>query len=140
MKSSVQATEKKASEFLKDISFKSSSLRLFVDLQKIAQNYETIKKETKTDIAAVVKANGYGMGVIPVSTAVYEAGCRKIFVATLAEGIQLRRHFPQNIQIYILNGFSEEDIPFIKEHKLIPVLHSLESFLLWKSYNTRGTR
>jgi alanine racemase len=44
-----------------------------------------------TQLMAVVKADAYGHGALPVARAALEAGASCFGVATLAEGVQLRR-------------------------------------------------
>lgn len=57
--------------------------------------FENIKKEVKrlpagTEMFAVVKANGYGHGAVPVAQAALAAGAAGFCVATLDEAIELR--------------------------------------------------
>lgn len=42
------------------------------------------------DVIAVVKANAYGHGVVPVSRALLEAGCSRLAVLTVSEAAELR--------------------------------------------------
>ena len=65
-----------------------SSSRLHINLQAIAHNYRVLDAHTghSTQTAAAVKANGYGLGMEAVSTALYQAGCRLFFTAQLDEG------------------------------------------------------
>ena len=44
-----------------------------------------------TELMAVVKADGYGHGALPVAKAALAGGARSFGVATLAEGVELRR-------------------------------------------------
>ena len=47
------------------------------------------------ELWAVVKANGYGHGAADVARAAVEAGAAALCVVTVAEGVELRRSFPQ---------------------------------------------
>jgi alanine racemase len=47
------------------------------------------------DCAAVVKANAYGLGLEPVSRALWMAGCTTFFVALPQEAFALRAHLPE---------------------------------------------
>ncbi|HEY2209045.1 MAG TPA: alanine racemase [Gaiellaceae bacterium] len=47
-----------------------------------------------SELWAVVKANGYGHGATDVARAALEAGATALCVATVAEGVDLRRHQP----------------------------------------------
>ena len=46
------------------------------------------------ELWAVVKANGYGHGATDVARAALEAGATALCVVTVAEGVELRREFP----------------------------------------------
>ncbi|HET9114979.1 MAG TPA: alanine racemase [Gaiellaceae bacterium] len=47
-----------------------------------------------SELWAVVKANGYGHGATDVARATLEAGASALCVVTVAEGVELRREFP----------------------------------------------
>ncbi len=44
-----------------------------INLSAITQNFKSIKSRTTADVLAVVKADAYGHGLIPVSKALEEA-------------------------------------------------------------------
>ncbi len=100
--------------------------KLTVNLSAIRANFCLLRaRHAKQNIAAVVKANAYGLGVAAVSAAIWDEGGREFFVATLEEAVELRGVLPQ-AKIYVFQGiFSGEEAEFTK-HRLIPVLNSLE--------------
>ena len=63
-----------------------------IDLGALNHNYQEIKKQLKPGVklCAVVKADAYGHGAVPVARAAVEAGAAYLAVATLSEGIELR--------------------------------------------------
>ena len=63
-----------------------------IDLDALAGNIEVLKGMVGPDVRlmAVVKANAYGHGAIPVTRAALEAGAEALGVATVDEGAQLR--------------------------------------------------
>lgn len=63
-----------------------------IDLGALAHNYREIKKQLKPGVrlCAVVKANAYGHGAVPVARAAVAAGASYLAVAALSEGIALR--------------------------------------------------
>ena len=63
-----------------------------VDLQAIKNNLTLIKSKTSAQVLAVVKADGYGHGLIPVSKAAIEAGADWLGTALLEEAIELRKN------------------------------------------------
>jgi alanine racemase len=60
-----------------------------VDLGAIRHNVRALKPP-EAELMAVVKANAYGHGDVPVATAALEAGARWLGVALVEEGIRLR--------------------------------------------------
>lgn len=81
--------------------------RLTVDLDALAQNYQQLNRLASDGAGAVVKANGYGLGAVPVAQRLLAEGCRRFFVATEQEGAQLRPELPQNAQIFVFSGEAE---------------------------------
>ena len=61
-----------------------------VDLNAIKANVEMLKKTSGTNLLAVVKADAYGHGLIPVAKAALDAGASYLGVALLEEAITLR--------------------------------------------------
>ena len=91
-----------------------------IDLGAIRRNAEAIKAYTGKRLIAVVKADAYGHGVVPVAKAL--RGIADMFaVATVEEGVKLRE---SNVREPILVLFSSlpEDAPQIVEHRLVPTL------------------
>lgn len=108
-----------------------NNLKLTVSLAAIRKNYAAICDFTKRKVAAVLKANAYGIGLEPVARTVYEEGCITFFVATVFEGVQLRKILGQKSEILILNSFHKKDLAAFKKHALSPVINTLQQFDLW---------
>ena len=85
------------------------------------------------DCAAVVKADAYGCGVEQVVPALFKAGCRTFFVASLAEARQVRVIAPQ-ATIYVLNGFAPGSAAAFAEIDTCPVIGSLAEFVEWDAF------
>lgn len=79
----------------------------------------------------MVKANAYGLGMAHVSKALRLAGCRSFFVATLSEGLELKRVLDDAADIYVLSGLYPGDERRCAESGLIPVIVSLEMLHRW---------
>jgi alanine racemase len=62
-----------------------------INLSAVTQNFKLIKSRTTADVLAVVKADAYGHGLIPVSKALEEAGADWFGTALLEEAINLRK-------------------------------------------------
>ena len=64
-----------------------------IDLDQLAQNIATLRAGLKPDtrFMAVVKADGYGHGAVPIGKAAVRAGVDELAVATVEEGVRLRQ-------------------------------------------------
>src|SRR5260221_14728148 len=69
---------------------------LEIDLAAIAENWRRLgaRLAPPASAAAGVKADAYGLGMAQGAPALAEAGCPLFFVATLDEGLALRRLLP----------------------------------------------
>ena len=72
---------------------------------------------------AMVKADGYGHGMVMAARAFARAGCRAFGVAELREAVLLRQAGMQG-DIYVTIGFAEEDAELIFQYQLTPVIYS----------------
>lgn len=61
-----------------------------VDLSAIAHNIKRVKEITGKDVLAVVKADAYGHGLVPVAETAIKSGASMLGVALLEEAIALR--------------------------------------------------
>ena len=62
-----------------------------VDLERITANIKYLKQLSNTPVMAVVKADAYGHGLVPVAKAALEGGATSLGVALLEEAITLRQ-------------------------------------------------
>ena len=66
--------------------------RMEVSLRNIVANFHAIRAHVRAapEIFAVVKADAYGHGAVPVASALLEGGCRRFAVAIPDEAFELR--------------------------------------------------
>ncbi|MGC1301104.1 MAG: alanine racemase [Caulobacteraceae bacterium] len=106
--------------------------RLTIDLHKLVRNYEALgARVAPARLAAVVKANAYGLGATAVAEALETAGCRTFFVAHLSEALSLRRGLADHSEVFVLNGLAPGSEALCAEMGCIPVLNSLEQVSSW---------
>ena len=87
------------------------ALRAEVDLGRIARNLERIRVASQDrKVWAVVKANAYGHGSVPVGRALAEAGVHGLAISSLEEGLELRQGGIQ-CPILVLGGLRPEALP-----------------------------
>ena len=89
-----------------------SSAILEINTKNILNNYKSLSRIANNSIPGVtIKANAYGLGDIEVFNILYNNGCRHFFVATIEEGLNLRKKYKKrNSNIYILNGVDKSQI------------------------------
>ena len=103
-----------------------------IDLRALSANYRRFQRLTAPAVcAAVVKADGYGLGLQAVARCLMAAGCTVFFVAQAQEGAALRR-LTRRARIYILNGLPPGGADFFAAHDLQPCLGSLAEIDAWR--------
>jgi alanine racemase len=109
---------------------------LTIDLDAIAANYRLLQQRVGRAVCgAAVKADGYGLGAIKVGPALYDAGCRDFFVATLDEGLVLREVVGRDARIYILNGLAPDNIELMLRVGLTPVINGPRDAEIWAGWD-----
>jgi alanine racemase len=110
---------------------------LTVDLDAVAANYAMLGREAAgAEVAAVVKADAYGLGLGPVARRLAAEGCRSFFVADANEGAELRKVLPGAV-IYVLNGLFPGTAALYGRHGLRPVIASLAELAEWRAAGVR---
>ena len=105
--------------------------RLTVDLGAIIRNWQALDKVSAGALTgAAVKADGYGVGIIAASKALFAAGARFFFVATPDEGLAVRAALPE-AYIFVLNGLHPGSAALYVAERLMPVLNSLPMLEEW---------
>ena len=95
-----------------------------IDLDAIAHNFQVLSRKAGVPAMAVVKANGYGHGAVPVAQ-LLEGKCAFFGVSSLSEALELRR---ANIKtpILILGHAPMAAYPQMVSEKIRPAIFSLE--------------
>lgn len=124
---------------------------LTIDLAAIVANWRLLAaRVAPAECAAVVKADAYGLGMAQVAPALAAAGCRVFFVATLDEGIALRRLLQAAGEeagamllapalpaaIFVLNGAPRGSESELLQFGLMPVLNGLDDIFAWGTMAT----
>lgn len=102
-----------------------------IDLGALADNYRLMRARAGgADVAAAVKADAYGLGAVRAGKALWDAGCRRFFVATVEEGAALRRTL-HDAEIAVLNGLMAGDEAVMRASRLTPVLNDPAQVQRW---------
>ena len=106
--------------------------RLLIDTAALARNYRRLAAlAAPGECAAVVKADGYGLGIETVAPTLIDAGCTTFFVARASEGVALREVAPRP-RVFVLDGVHDGTLSAIRVNGLIPVLGSMRQIGLWR--------
>ena len=116
-----------------------ASARLAIDLAALVANWRRIVAEVgdAKRVAAVVKADGYGIGDAAAAEALARAGCRTFFVGLPEEGVRVRAAAP-DADIYILAGLIPDSGAALAAHRLRPVLGSPAEVAAWLAARRNG--
>ena len=107
--------------------------RLIINMEALVENWQAMRAlSAPARCAAVIKADGYGLGSNPVSAALYQAGCRDFFVATAREGTEARMQAP-DARIFVMNCILPGIEAQCRNADLVPVLASMEHIARWTS-------
>ncbi len=106
--------------------------RLDIDLAALLHNYKVLQARAKgAEVAPVVKADAYGLGMREIAPYLGFHGARTFFVARLEEGIALRKCVTPQTVIYVLDGLSEDQEAIFTGLNLRPVLNSALQYQRW---------
>lgn len=110
-----------------------------IDLKALGHNVRALKcfLGKKTKLMAVVKADAYGHGAITIAQTAIANGADCLAIATLAEGVELRRA-GITVPILILGAINApEDIKAIAAWQLEPTICNQEQALVFESIMAR---
>jgi len=97
-----------------------------IDLAALAHNVAVTRQRLSAtcEIIAVVKADAYGHGAVPVSRALLDLGIGMLAVSTVPEGVELREAGIR-APILLLGPLAPDQLPEVIAQKLTPVICDL---------------
>ncbi|MEE9388899.1 MAG: alanine racemase [Paracoccaceae bacterium] len=103
---------------------------LTINLDAVIGNWRALDARSAQNVTtgAVVKANAYGLGLDKIARALMAANVSTYFVATAAEGAQLRALTGPDPVIFVFCGHMSGDASRIDANTLTPLLNSPEQF------------
>lgn len=101
-----------------------------VDLGALLDNARTIATHTSARLLPMVKANGYGLGAVPVARALLELDPWGFGVATAGEGAELRAGGIER-PIVVFTPFLSVWRDQFERHDLRPAIGDLEALRTW---------
>ncbi|MCJ7872399.1 alanine racemase [Phaeobacter sp. J2-8] len=103
--------------------------KLTIDLEALRSNWRNLNALSAGETAAVVKADGYGLGVSRVARALAREGARRFFVALAEEGAALREALGPGPEIYVFSGHMPGDTDMVHDLALTPMINNIDQML-----------
>ena len=113
-----------------------------IDLAALRHNLSVVRAHVKrsgAEVLAVVKADAYGHGMLPVARALRKEGVRFFGVASLAEA-QTLRQVCRNERILVLGSFSPGQVKDFIAARVTPTLSSWEDARLFERALARSKK
>ncbi len=94
-----------------------------ISFEALAHNVALVRRSIPqaSQIIAIVKANAYGHGSVPISRELVRLGVARLGVATVQEGMALRQGGIE-APILVLGALFEEQLSDLIEHRLTPMI------------------
>ena len=99
--------------------------RIVVDLDVLGGNLRAIRAKVGVPVMAIVKANAYGHGLVPVAHHLQAQGVEQLGVAFVEEGMALRRA-GITVPILVLGGILGRQVGQLIQHDLEITVSSLD--------------
>lgn len=101
--------------------------QIIIDLDRISENMRLIREMNGEDVAvmAVVKANAYGLGIVPMAKTILDAGATYLAVATLSEAVQIKEAYP-DAPVFILGQTPDRYLPVVAELGITQTVFHIE--------------
>jgi len=98
-----------------------------ISLSSLAHNLRAIRRHVgrRRRVLAIVKANAYGHGAVPVAKTLGRAGADWFGVTSTAEGVELRESGIRQ-PILVLSGFWPGEERLLVAHRLTPAITQIE--------------
>ena len=115
---------------------------LTINLKNISENWIYLKSKINQNCicGAVIKANAYGLGAKTISKTLKELGCNNFLVATLEEGVNLRKAIGNKPNIIVMHEHINRNENEFLNYNLIPTLNTIEQIKLWNAFLTNKNK
>jgi alanine racemase len=100
-----------------------------IDLSCLRANYQSLREKINpaTKIMAVIKADAYGHGLVPIARELVRLGTPALGVGSIEEGIIVRKKISPDIPVLLLLGLLPEEISACLHYRLTPILYGIET-------------
>lgn len=100
----------------------------------LSNNFQEVQKYVGSDvkIIAVIKANGYGAGLVESGKIFTEAGAAYLAVSNLNEGVALRASGIE-LPILVFTPATHDEFPIFIEHHILPTITNINALEAYSS-------
>lgn len=105
--------------------FRQRPTRIRVDLDALTHNLHALRAQARVPVMAIVKANAYGHGLVPVGRHLQAQGVEQLGVAFLEEGVALRRA-GVTVPILVMGGIFGPQAAALIAHDLEITVSSID--------------
>jgi alanine racemase len=110
-----------------------ATARLTIDLAALRANWQHLAGlGGAAQTAAVVKADGYGLGAAPIAKALWQAGTRTFFTVYPQEALDLRKMLAK-ARIFTLAGLDAHSAGPCRKAGITPVINCDEELETWRA-------
>jgi alanine racemase len=98
-----------------------------IDISSLKHNYQLLREKINpsSKIMALVKADAYGHGLVPIARELVRLGAPALGVSSIDEGIQIRKKVDPDIQVILLLGLLPEEVTACLHYQLTPIIFSI---------------
>ena len=108
-----------------------------VDHAAIRSNLDVIRRTApQAEVIAVVKANAYGHGAVPVARTLVAAGVERLAIATVDEAIELREAGIE-VPLLLMWGIGPGEASIVTRHALEPIVYDDRAISLLEAAGDR---
>lgn len=115
----------------------SRPIQAHIDLGALEQNLHRARRNNPARIMAVIKAEGYGHGLLRAAEAL--AGAEGFALLNIGDAVRLREAGYRQAILLLEGFFSADELQAVAEHGLTCVIHSPWQVAMLDSYPGRGT-
>jgi alanine racemase len=110
-----------------------ATARLTIDLSALQSNWRHLAAVGgPAESAAVIKADGYGLGAEPIAKALWQAGARTFFTVYPQEALDLRKVLAK-ARIFTLAGLDAHSALPCRKAGIMPVINSDQELEAWRA-------
>ena len=111
-----------------------------LDMKNLRHNVEVLQGRLPDgcQLMPAVKANAYGHGMIPIARELNACGVRAFCVASVAEGVTLRKHHIKGV-ILILGGTHPQQFPLLRRYRLTQTVIDHDDAVLLNRFGKKIT-